>query len=87
MISGRSSETTYEQTENLKPGKDLFGDGGAAEHVPALEHEHLASRAGQVGGAGQPVVPAADDDRVVTHRRNYLSARSPSARKPCQARQ
>ena len=42
MISGRSSETTYEQTENLKPGKDFFGDGRAAEHVPALEHEHLA---------------------------------------------
>ena len=53
----------------LEAGKDLFGDGGAAEHVPALEHEHLASRAREVGRAGQAVVAASDDDRVVTHRR------------------
>ena len=80
MISGRSSETTYEQTENLKPGKHLFGDGGAAEHVPPLEHEHLASRAGEVGGAGQAVVPAADDDRVVTHGRIIVPSPKPQAR-------
>ena len=68
MISGRSSETTYEQTENLKPGKHLLGDGRAAKHVTALEHEHLAPRPREVGGARQAVVPAADDDRVVPHR-------------------
>ncbi len=66
----------------LEAGKHLFGDGGAAEHVPALEHEHLASRAGEVGGAGQPVVPAADDDRVVTHAPNYVSSPKPQAASP-----
>ena len=50
----------------LETGKDLFGDGGAAEHVASLEHEHLASRACQVGGAGQPVVSPANDDGVIT---------------------
>ena len=64
---GRSSETTYEQTENLKPGKHLFGDRRAAEHVPPLEHEHFPARARKIRRARQPVVPAADHDRVVTH--------------------
>ena len=82
MISGRSSETTYEQTENLKPGKDLFGDGGAAEHVPPLEHEHLAPGARQIGGAGQAVVPAADDDRVVPHRRIMSQAKPQAGQAP-----
>ena len=48
-------------------GKHLLGDGRAAEHVPALEHEHLAPGAREIGGGGQAVVAAADDDRVVTH--------------------
>ena len=39
MISGRSRLTTYEKTENLKPGNDLLGDRGAADERPALEHE------------------------------------------------
>ena len=79
----------------LEAGKDLFGDGRAAEHVPALEHEDLASRPREIGGAGQPVVPAADDDRVVAHRSELCSlkpassqALSPQARSnipPCRS--
>ncbi len=49
----------------LEAGKDLFGHGGAAEDVPALEHQHLAARAREIGGVHQAVVPAADDDHVV----------------------
>ena len=64
----------------LEAGEDLLGDRGAAEHVPALEHEHLAARARQVGGAGQPVVAAADDDRVVSSRLSMSQRRI--ARRP-----
>ena len=49
----------------LEAGEDLLRDRGSPEHVPALEDEHLLARPGQVGGAHQAVVPAADDDRVV----------------------
>jgi hypothetical protein len=44
---------------------ELLGDRCAAEHVPALEHERLAPRLCEVGRAGQAVVAAADNDRVV----------------------
>ena len=49
----------------LEAREHLLGDGGAAEHVAALEHEHLLARAREVGRGDEPVVPAADDDRVV----------------------
>ena len=71
MISGRSSETTYEQTEKRKPGKHLLGDGRAAEHVTAFEHQHLAPGAREIRRRGQAVVAAADDDRVDTAPRAY----------------
>ena len=56
MISGRSSETTYEHTENLKPGK--------TSSVQAAPQNFLFG-AGQVGGVDQAVVAAADYDYVV----------------------
>jgi fumarylacetoacetase-like protein len=37
---------------------------GAAEPLAALEHQHAAAGLGEVGGGGQPVVAAADDDHV-----------------------
>jgi hypothetical protein len=43
----------------------FLGDRGTAKHVTALEHEDLASRFGQVGGADQAVMAAADDDGVI----------------------
>ena len=49
----------------LEAGEDLLGHRRSAQHVPALEHEHLAPGAGQVGGVHEAVVAAADDDRVV----------------------
>ena len=51
----------------LEAREDLLGDRGAAEHVPPLEHEHLAPRAGEIGGVDEAVVAAADDDDVVVH--------------------
>ena len=42
-----------------------FGRRGAAGLVPGLEHQGAGPRAGQVRRRDQPVVPAADDDRVV----------------------
>ena len=49
----------------LEAREHLFGDRGAAEHVPPFEHQHLLARARQVGGGDQAVVAAADDDDVV----------------------
>ena len=45
--------------------EDLLGDRRAAEDVALLEDERLQPGAGEVGGADQAVVAAADDDRVV----------------------
>src|SRR5258706_14694708 len=46
----------------LESGKDFFRDGGAAQKVPAIEHEHAFARARQIRGIDQTVVAAADDD-------------------------
>ena len=53
----------------------LLGHAGAAEDVAALEHAHAQAGARQVGRGGQPVVPAADDDRVEALRRSSRSSR------------
>src|SRR5712671_2261794 len=49
----------------LEAGKDLFGYGGATEHVPALKYEHALARTREVCGVDQPVVAAADYNYVV----------------------
>ena len=54
-------------------GKQLLGDAGSAEHLPALEHEDRQPRLGEVARGRQPVVAAADDDCVV--RLHLLSVR------------
>ena len=43
----------------------LLGHGRAADHCILFEHDDAQARAGQVGGAGEPVVPGADDGDVV----------------------
>ena len=74
----------------LEAGEDLFGDRGAAEHVPPLEDEHLLPGPREVGGVDEAVVPAADDDDVVL--RAHASLRPPSivtpgfVRRPCRER-
>ena len=45
--------------------EQLLGDRGAAEDVALLEDERLHPGPGQIGGADEPVVAAADDHRVV----------------------
>ena len=49
----------------LESGENFFGDGSAAEHVTAFEHENFLPRARQIGGGGEAVVASADDDYVV----------------------
>ena len=50
----------------LEAGHRLLGDRGAAEHLAAFEHQRTQPGAREIGAAGQAVVAAADDDRVVT---------------------
>ena len=56
----------------LEAREDLFRHRRAAEDVAALEHQHLAAGARQVGGGRQAVVAAADDDDVVLHARDSI---------------
>src|SRR4029450_8191033 len=56
----------------------FLADRRAPQDVAPLEDEHLASGPGQVGGASQPVVPGADDDRVIDRRHQGLLLRSGS---------
>ncbi len=49
----------------LESGEDFFGDGGPAEHVPALQHQHFLSGARQIGGVDEAVVASADHDHIV----------------------
>ena len=58
----------------LEAREDLFGDRRAADHVPPLEHQHLAPGPRQVGGVDEPVVAAADDDDVVGRHGRMLNA-------------
>ena len=53
---------------NEKPGHQLLGDRGAADEVPPLEDQRAQPRLGEVAGVDQPVVAAADHDRVVRPR-------------------
>ena len=46
-------------------GEELVLRTGTADDVPLLEHEHVDPRAGEVGGAGEAVVAATDDDGLV----------------------
>jgi hypothetical protein len=74
----------------LDPGERLLAHRRAADVVEPLEHQRAQAGAGQVGGRDQPVVPAADDHRVVplrlcahadeaTGRRSLPSAPRPDA--------
>ena len=61
---------------------ELLGDRGAAHDGPALDDAHRKPGGGQVRGADEPVVAAAEDDRVeprrVTPRRQARPRRSRS---------
>src|SRR6185369_15491562 len=47
-----------------KAGVKLLGHCGAAQHGAALEHADGKARGREIGGAGEAVMPAADDDGV-----------------------
>ncbi len=65
-----ADDLRQEQADDVRRGRhfvagpQLLGRRAAAQHVPPLEHAHLLPGLGQIRGAHQPVVPAADDDRV-----------------------
>ncbi len=59
---------------------DLLGDGGATQHVPALEHQGLHPGPRQVRGGDEPVVASTDDHRVVALRHATLQS-GPGARR------
>ena len=44
---------------------ELLGDRRATDEVAALQHAHLQAGAGEIGGADQAVVAAADDEDIV----------------------
>ena len=67
IICGRSSETTYEQTEMWKPGNTSSVTAAPPTHVAALEHQHTAACACQIGRMRQAVVAPADHDGVVVN--------------------
>ena len=48
-------------------GIDLFGDGAAADNIPALEHEDTLPGPGEIGGGSQAIMAGADDDGIVLH--------------------
>ena len=45
--------------------RELARDGGAAHLGRGLEHDDFAPGAGEIGGAGEAVVAAADDDDAI----------------------
>ncbi len=50
-----------------KTGSELLGDRRAADDRAALEHPYFETGAGEIAGADEAVVTAADDDDVVRH--------------------
>ena len=76
MISGRSRLTTYEKTENLKPGKISSVTAAPPTSGRRSSTSDLLARAREVGRGDEAVVAAADDDRVVALRRAHARFRS-----------
>ena len=56
MISGPQQRHDVGEDRELEAGEHLLGHRRPAHQVPALEHQHLAPGAGQVGGGHQAVV-------------------------------
>src|SRR5207249_4136458 len=50
-----------------KAGREFLGDRRAADDGAALEHPYLEAGAGEIAGADEAVVSAADDDDIVRH--------------------
>ena len=49
----------------LEAGKNFFGEGRAAQHVAAFEHENFLAGARQISGVDEAVVASADHDHIV----------------------
>ena len=52
---------------HVDAGPGLFHRAGAADAVAAFENENAFPGAGEIGGAGEPVVSGAHDDRIPFH--------------------
>ena len=57
MISGRSSETTYEQTENLKPGKTSSVTAAPPSTCRRSSTSTFSPGARQIGRGVRPLWP------------------------------
>jgi hypothetical protein len=55
-------------------GPDLLGHGASAHQVATFEHQHGEAPPRKIGGRGQSIVPAADDDGVVSMYRHEFAA-------------
>ena len=49
----------------LEARHDFFGARSAAQHMPALQHEHLLAGSSQIGSIDQAIVASANHDHVV----------------------
>ncbi len=56
-----------------KAGREFLGDRRAADDRAALEHPYFETGAGEIAGAYEAVMTAADDDDVVKHRTSAAS--------------
>src|SRR5206468_1241653 len=74
------------EDREAEPGDDLIREGRAAEDVTTLEHQDLEPGSGEVRRVHQPVVAAADHDRVVPLRHSDLPPVTGGARPPAWAR-
>ena len=70
----QAHEVRVARQARVDAGPRALGDRRAADVVAALEHEHRAPRARQVGGGDEAVVAAADDDGVVSRVARHQSA-------------
>src|SRR5579885_17034 len=63
--------------------REFLGDGGSADDVPPLQHQHPEPRLGEVAAADEAVMPGADDDRVVLSRHPVPPLDQDCARRSC----
>src|SRR5581483_7570384 len=52
------------RSRHPEAGRELFGDGGAADDVSPLADDHRVARTGEIRGRHETVVSGADDDGV-----------------------
>ena len=49
----------------LEARHDFFGARSAAQHMPALQHQHLLAGSGKIGSIDQAIMASANHDHVI----------------------